>query len=447
MITVKELEVKFPVVLELLRLSRNWHSREQKAYEFHPIIKEIMKTHVPQDYRLLALEYPHQSIKDASNVAFTRDERSGINDRQTVTTFGRYIRRMFPQLKDHEIRDYATKCRNDTYEIWDTQDGIITSVQLGPRSCMTWDSSYTPGHEYYDKSCKHPYMVYAPELGWKTAVRLDPDTRTINGRGLVWHSEDDKEKYFVRTYKRGSDYSYADEALEYWLKESGYKHVDGWPYETPLKLISYGHDFLAPYIDGEVQRVSKCSTRLYKGVHYNLYIVEDGDYECTQTDGETCDSATEHCSCCDEYHHADDMRSVYDEDDVCENCADEYYVSAYIDCTLYTERVHQDNVVEYRGDYYHKDHLDSHELVELHNGEIAKLDNTYETNSGEYVLDEEVGPNGDWVLIANVAYPKSELFYCNGSNEWYLLDDVTPEEFNGKTYHPENMPEVAKESE
>jgi hypothetical protein len=141
------------------------------------------------------------------------------------------------------------------------------------------------------------------------------------------------------------------------------------------------------------------------------------------------------------------MRSVYDEDDVCENCADEYYVSAYIDCTLYTERVHQDNVVEYRGDYYHRDHLDSHELVELHNGEIAKLDNTYETISGEYVLDEEVGPNGDWVLIDNLAYPKSELFYCNGSNLWYLLDDVTPVEFDGKEYHPEHMPEVAKESE
>jgi hypothetical protein len=355
---------------------------------------------------------------------------------------------MFPQLKDHEIRDYATKCRNDIYEIWDTQEGIITSVQLGPRSCMTWDNSYTPGHHHYDSSLKHPYMVYAPELGWKSVVRLDPDTRTINGRGLVWHSDDDPEqKFFVRTYKRGSDYSYADEALEYWLKESGYKHVCAWPDGTPLKLISYGHDFLAPYIDGEIQRVSKGSGSLYKDVKYNLYISEYGDHECTQTDGETEDSASEYCHCCDEHYHPNDMCSVYDEDDVCEGCADSYYVQAYIDNTRFTDRVHQDNVIEYQNNYYHTDYLDDHDLVELVDGDYAKREDTYETNSGDYILKNEFGPNGDWVLISSIAYPKSELFYCNGSNEWYLLDDVTPEEFDGKEYHPEHMPELAKESE
>jgi hypothetical protein len=63
------------------------------------------------------------------------------------------------------------------------------------------------------------------------------------------------------------------------------------------------------------------------------------------------------------------------------------------------------------------------------------------------VLDEEIGPNGDWVLIDSLAYPKSELFYCNGSNEWYLKDDVTPVEVDGKEYHPENVPETESESE
>ena len=407
-----------------------------------------MKSHVPYDYRLLALEYPHQSIRDASNVAYTRDERSGVNDRQTVTTFGRYIRRMFPQLKDHEIRDYATKCRNDLYEIWDTQEGIVKSVQLGPRSCMTWDSSYTPGHEYYDESLKHPYMVYAAELGWKAAVRLDPDTRAVNGRGLVWHSEDDKEKYFVRTYKRGTDYSYADEALEYWLKESGYKHVDGWPYKTPLKLISYGHDFLAPYIDGEVQRVSKTSSQTYKDKTYNLHIVDDGDFMCTNTDGEPENNETEYCHCCDEHYSSDDMCTVYDEDDVCEGCADSYYVQAYIDDTRFTERVHQDNTIEYKGDYYHQDYLDHHDLVEVIGGDYAKEADTYETNSGEYILKSDIGGIfSDWVLIVDIAYPKEETFYCSGSSNWYLIDDVEPVELDGLTYHPEFAPVALKESE
>ena len=445
--TIKELENKFPVVLEILRMSRDWHSREQKAYDFHPVIKDIMKKHLPENYRLLALEYPHQSVKDASNVAFTRDERSGENDRQTVTTFGRYIRRMFPHLKDHEIRDYATKCRNDIYEVWEDEKGIILSVQNGPRSCMTWDNSYTPDTEYYDASQLHPYQVYAPELGWKTAVRLDPDTKLILGRGLVWHSEDDKEKYFVRTYKKGNDYSYADEALEYWLKESGYTHHSGWPDGIPLKLFSHNNDFLAPYIDGDYQRVSKVSGRIYKGVPYSLVIREDGDFECTNTDGNPCNSADCHCNCCDEYYNSDDMRSVYEDDDVCYDCAENYYRMAYTDSTNYRERIHEDNIITFEGEEYHIEYLDHHNLVEVQDGEYAKLKDTYETRDGGYVLKSDIGSGSDWALVDNIAYPKDEMYFCNASFEWYLIDDAEPIELNGKTYHPEHVPVTLEETE
>jgi hypothetical protein len=448
MMTVQELEIKFPVVLEILRMSRDWHAREQKAYDFHPIIKEIMKVHVPEDYRLLALEYPHQSIKDASNVAYTRDERSGVNDRQTVTTFGRYIRKMFPQLKDHEIRDFATKCRNDNFEIWEDSDGIVLSVQKGPRSCMTWDNSYTPGHDNYESDYLHPYRVYAPELGWKAAVRIDPDTKTINGRALLWHSADNEERCFVRTYKRGNDYSYADESLEYWLKETGYKKYDGWPEGTPLKLISHNGDFLAPYIDGEYQRVDKhSSSSKYNEVSYCLSIRENGEYECTNTDGNPSNSADCHCNCCNEYYHSDDMRSVYEDDDVCSGCANDYYVMAYVDSKVYQERIHEDNVIEYQGEYYHMEYLDDFDLVELHNGDYAKLEDTHETNDSSYVLDSDVGPHGDWVLVDNIAYPKDEMYYCHESLEWYLRDDADPVELNGKTYHPEHVPATMEESE
>ena len=449
MITIQELEVKFPVVLEILRMSRDWHAREQRAYEFHPVIKDIMKKHVPENYRLLALEFPHMSVKDASNVAYTRDERSGDSDRQTVTTFGRYIRRMFPQLKDHEIRDFATKCRNDTFEIWEDSDGIILSVQKGPRSCMTWDSAYTPGHDEYCPDYLHPYRVYAPELGWKAAVRLDPDTKSINGRALVWHSDDEKEKCFVRSYKRGNDYSYADEALEYWLKESGYKHYDGWPDGAPLKYFSNNSEFLAPYIDGEHQRVSKRSGMTYKGVSHSLVICEDGDFECTNTDGAPCNSADCHCNCCDEYYNSDDMRSVYEDDDVCYNCADDHYVMAYVDSTLYKERIHEDNVITFEGEYYHIEYLDHHDLVEIQDGEYAKEEDTYETNSDDIrVLKSDVGPEKDWVLLHDgIAYPKHELYCCYASLTWYLIDDAEPVEFNGKTYHPEHLPVTLEETE
>ena len=141
---------KFEIVSRILNLTISWHEREQKRYEFHPVIKEMLQKHEPSDVITLTYQWPHMSVKDSANVAYTRDDNSGNNDRQTVTTFGRYVRQFFPTLKDHEIRDYATKCQNDTYEIWDTPDAIVRSVIHGPKSCMTWDDNcYNPDHASY----------------------------------------------------------------------------------------------------------------------------------------------------------------------------------------------------------------------------------------------------------------------------------------------------------
>jgi hypothetical protein len=93
------------------------------------------------------------------------------------------------------------------------------------------------------------------------------------------------------------------------------------------------------------------------------------------------------------------------------------------------------------------EYLDDFDLVELHNGDYAKLEDTHETNDSSYVLDSDVGPHGDWVLVDNIAYPKDEMYYCHESLEWYLRDDADPVELNGKTYHPEHVPATMEESE
>lgn len=438
-ITIEEMNENFETCLEVLKATRDWHSREQKAYNFHPVIRDMMQKHLPEDYRLLALEFPHQSVKDASNVAFTRDEASGINDRQTVTTFGRYVRRMFPQLKDHEIRDYATKCRNDTYEIWDTVEGIIKSVQEGPKSCMTWDSYYTPTSPDYNARNKHPYLVYAPELGWKCAVRLDPDTQVINGRALLWHDQEGK-KYFVRSYKRGSDYSYADEALEYWLREEGYIHKTGWPDETPLKFYSSGDNFLAPYIDGEIQKVTKLdSVRKYGEQEYRLIIEEGGKYDCTNTDG---NAYTEecYCECCDNHYDEDQMQSTYDGPDVCEDCAEEYYVQAYLSTHRWTELVHRDRTIELNGDYYHEDFLDEHDIVHLEDSISDEYDfkrNCLEDENGNYYQVEFVNGSRNYQVIDDTVFPIEDCYYCESSQQWYVEFKDPKIEVDGKVYNQE----------
>lgn len=429
-----------PIISACLRGTRDWHRREQENYEFHPVIMEIIDKYTPANLNLLILEWPHQSIKDASNVAYTESEAKGEADRQTPTTFGRYVRRHFPDMKDHEIRDYTTKCQNDIYEIWETSDDIVRSVQLGPKSCMTWDSCYTPGEPNYDPNSLHPYRVYEPSLGWKCAVRLDPNTRSINGRALVLHTGD--QKIFVRTYKRGTDYSYADEALEMFLKESGYTHEDAWPDGTQIKKIPYRKSYLFPYIDGEAQNVNL--------VNDTLQISYRGTYDCTSTDG-TAYGASELCECCDCYYDEDDMVTVYDnrgrEDQVCYNCREDHYTYAY---GRYgnEEYYHSDYVIEtVCGTSVHQNFLDDNGVVEIENGEYAFEDNVIKTTDG-LKFHEDYLPS-KYVNINDVAYRKDdEAFKCFFDDEWYVIAEVgDPVIVNGQTYHPENTPVEVTEEE
>lgn len=437
--TAEELALNLDVVLVTLRMTRTWHRREQDAYDFHPVIREVMKKFKPADYLLLALEYPHQSVRDASNVAYTQNERNGVADRQTVTTFGRYIRKHFPDMKDHEIRDYATKCIGDIFETWETSDDIVRSVQLGPKSCMTWDSSYTPGSSCYDSGSLHPYRVYDPALGWKSVVRLDPNTRQINGRGLVYHGPDNDKKIFVRTYKRGSDYSYADEAMEMWLKESGYEHLEEWPDGTKMKLISFRNSVLAPYIDGGVQNAEPEDGCLV--VRYN------GKYDCTSTEGVPYneDSSCE-CAECNEYYDEDDMSWVdAGETHVCDGCRDEYYVEAM--GRRYTEYYHRDVCIQtVSGTWYHEDCYEYHDIVELANGDYEHKNLCYEDSDGDYLLKSVVDNDHDYRVIDDIAYRTSELFFCEESNEWYQKSCNTSVEIDGKTYHEDYVPETLEET-
>jgi hypothetical protein len=85
---------------------RDWHGREQRKYPMHPaVIKALESDHRPYDWHLLTLEWPHVSESDSTRLAYTRDDRAGEADRQTVTTVGKYLTRHFPDMPDHEVRN------------------------------------------------------------------------------------------------------------------------------------------------------------------------------------------------------------------------------------------------------------------------------------------------------------------------------------------------------
>jgi len=363
--------LKINILASLFAMTKNWYYREVNRYPFHPVLLEVLTVHSPVNIRQLALEYPHASIMTEGNVAYTRDEAAGKADRQTVTTFNRYIRKHFPQLKDHEIRDYGTKCSHAKFEMRTTVQEIVDSARYGPRSCMNLS--------HLDVS-EHPYQVYAPELGWAVAVRLTGENDQIDGRALV--KLDDK--IFVRSFRRGEDYSYSDEALEVWLKDQGFTHETEWPEGTKLELIKNNNDeIICPYIDGDNQYVDVYTD--------HLKIVSCGEYEATTTAG-LLEEANRYCCVeCGNMFPEDDVRYVDSADDyVCEDCLDNHYVYAH---------------GRYGEDYYHEN------------------DVIYCESDGEHYVESRCRDFGIVQVMDTAEYYSEEdneaIVYCHSDEEWY----------------------------
>jgi hypothetical protein len=419
------------------RAFNGWYRREVNKYSFHPVVLDVLKRHEPQDLKQLIFEYPHASVTDPSRLSYTESSAKGEQDRQTITTFNRYIRRHFPALADHEIRDYGTKCKVDIFEMWNTSDLIVFAAQEGPRSCMTWGSQYTPKVLWNSESTEsineyHPYRVYDPELGWKMAVRLSPDKNQILGRCLVY----EPHKAFVRSFKRGKDYSYSDESLEVWLTEQGYTKEDNYPENTYILHIEKYGEPLLPYLDGDWQDVESAGRDKF-------VIVSRGDYTCDNTDGRGSNTNQEECSHCGDMCDPDDLRETDDADYglVCYHCRGNYFVDA-ISRGGRELFIHENNVIYDRYDNaYDSSYLVDNNIVELYDGSFADMSDGDIHKcilTGEYFCEDDenfVQVEGEW-------YPTEadQIYRCSIDGEFYL-EETNPSVPNedGFKVNPKNI--------
>ncbi len=411
---------------------RTWHAREQEKYPMHSAVAKAIKLARPDDWQRLLLEWPHvPTTIDANNkarVAYTQSEDKGERDLQTVTSLGKYLRSHFTLLPDHAIRDLVASASTSGMKFVHTTAEMIYHLHRGPGSCMVWGDTDVD---------EHPYRTYDPKYGWHMCVHTDNDD-TI-GRALCYQSGD--EKFYVRTYRKTSGSSSRDENMEAWLHQQGYVHRDGWDgcYLARLPGIR-GCDFLAPYLDGDAQRVDTA----YLNGDRVLVITEDGKYECTNTDG-TYDDDRQECEQCGESRPSDDLYWVghHDNTIVCEYCRDEYYRYAYgRNGNRYY--VHQDDAVyvESQDEYYHDSYLADNDIIELENGEYEHEDNAVEVDGDWYHVDDDrirTLENGDIVLEA-------DAYECAGDGKWYSRDDEPPVEVDGDYYHPDNAPEQDEET-
>ena len=431
----------------VLRETRPWHLREQASSKFimHPATSMAIELCPPNDWHQLLLEWPHIADMDDGKIAYTRDERNGEANRQVVTSVGKYLTRHFSMLPENKIRDIAAMFGGHSFEVVDTMEGMLAALKDGPGSCMVWrDDAMGSGH---------PYNCYAPELGWRLAIRKRQGQ--IMGRALMYDSER-TGKIFVRSYQRNDGgYSGSDEGLETWMTSKlDYTKQHSWR-GAELKHIPHRSSFLAPYLDGEYKNVEICGKV--------LVVCEDGDWICENTGGYPAETNgyDAQCACCNDEGHEEDMPTVEDGDSsVCESCLHDSYVYA-------TGRrgneyyIHRDNsiYVESQDAWYDENYADNNGIIMLSNGDWETRDNAVyldardewvHCNDEDAVYCENSSEHehiDDCVLLADGDYAlENDAWMCEHSGDWYLCDEATSVTTAcGKIIHPDHADEYVEQ--
>ena len=441
----------------IVRHARNWHYNQQNN-PLHPAVVAAFKLDDPHDWQQLLLEWPYVSKTDVTRIAYTRDERAGQDDRQTLTSLGKYLKRHWPDMADHVIRDYVAKYATEAeFHIERTTAAIVKAVQDGPASCMQFDEDEEDQREQLDKLGHHPYEVYAPQYGWHVATRRLG--HKIVGRALLMQRDNDetKQKYYVRTYRRkdGDNYSQPDDEMMQWLNSQGYEHRQSWKGER-LAYLSSGHrnhDFVAPYIDGSVQCVDVEGHR----PDMWLRICDAGEWQCTNQDGTAEQQNSCSCADCGSRISEDDQTSIgYHGDHVVGECCLDGYTQV-IGRRGNAYYVSDDEAVSVDDQWYDREWLRDNEIVELSDGEYCKMDDAVHVNDEWYHCDDETivcDHAGDYQLrddcvqlYAGEWALRDEAWECAGSGNWYLDNDDEPVFVDGETYHEDYLPETDDEED
>jgi hypothetical protein len=440
--------------------TRRWHRELQDRFKLHPAVIAAFNMHDPEDWQQLLLEWPHVATTDVTRLAYTRDERAGEDDRQTLTSLGKYLKQHWPHMADHHIRDFVAKYATAaTFRIEYTTENIVNAVQKGPASCMKFDEDNCSERDELEALGAHPYEVYAPQYGWHVATRRMG--HHIVGRALLMQRDNDESnpKYFVRTYrhKDGEHYSQPDDELAQWLHSQGYSHSTSWNRER-LAYISRADtsdgdsDFIAPYIDGAAQHVDIDSERRADGTYKKfLRICSSGEFECCNQNGIATEQDTCRCSDCGERISEDEQRGIgiYGDEMVGDCCIDDY--TNVVGRRGHDYYVPNDQAVEVDGTYYDRDYLGDNNIVELKNGDYCELDDAicvddewYHCDddeivcdhAGDYQLREDCVElhHGEWAL-------EDEAWECAGSGNYYLHTDDEPVQIDGENYHEDYVPE------
>lgn len=403
--------------------ARITHIRLQQQ-PLHPAVLQALKDHEPVNWETLFWEWPYVALTDPTRLAYSRSTQHLIQDRQTLTAPGKYLKQHFPNLPDHLIAGLAKTEQVEEFAFLETLEEMVAALEIATDAwaCMQGFADGDPealratlqGLESDLDISDSPYQVYSPRLGWKMAVRRTAK-HEIKGRALV------NGNSFVRSYtapdaNAGSLKNMADTLLENWLEKQGIEKKYGWQ-GCKIEAIEAHNNcgYLLPYLDGDVDTVAH-----YRG---DFIITQNSPvFTCNCTDGDAEGGTT--CDNCGDSTDEDDINSTED-GSVCGHCYDNHYT--YIEST--EEAIHDRHVIHINGEAYDERNLPE-DIVELENGDYAHIDDVTAID-GEYHLAEDCVELEEPHEGSNYALREDAWQDCNG--DWWH-DDVESENIDGRLY-------------
>ena len=285
-----------------------WHGRERDRLQGN---RYATKAYVRVPFYTLCDHFAHRALGDADKIAYTPDDATGHEDRQTVVTVGRYLER-FGEASGHTREAWPVligqfKAFDSTLKLAATADDIgrVYSPGSGPSSCMSgdkgWDYRESPTRAYAGGDLQ---VAYIGSLGDK------PGDEQIAARTVVWP----EQKKFVRVY--------GDEStMLAVLAANGYSRVGDFNGAKLLAMKLSHKKYVMPYIDGNVQNAELSDDEKF------FILDRNGPVDCTVCNGVTSLKPQHYCQNCEE--------PCDDGEDYCEACYNDRWTCAACDETYF----------------------------------------------------------------------------------------------------------------
>lgn len=261
--------------------------------------------------------YAHLSVSHPGMIAYTPDDEYGVQDRQMRIKPGKYLKQIHPEISQADI-DYwlgQIKARGADLQLATSARDIEAVYVNGPRSCMSHHTG-----DYRTRGV-HPTAVYADsDLAIAYVGDLESYPPEISARCVVWP----EKKIYGRRYGDG-------ETLERILRAHGYEagSMEG----AKVRAISVRGDCYAmPYIDGVE----------YADLDGKYFVLGDGDYSTTGTDGVAGQEERYSCEHCGASHDNEDSNyceSCESDRQYCEGCDEDHFDGSFTEIggTYYCE--------------------------------------------------------------------------------------------------------------